>query len=85
MDLISLIVGNTVVLMLFSITYFIVNARILQEDTNQLMTAYLTLIEIYEPWANMVEIFSQDDLRERVANRCDGDKYYSEDKVPLHF
>ena len=85
MELISLVVGNTIVLMLFSITYFIVDARTIQKDNNQIMTAYIVLIGIYERCSDMVELFSKDELREKAALRCDGDKYVSEDKAHFHF
>ena len=84
-DLISLVVGNSIVIVLFLITYLIVDAKTIQKDKNQLMTAYITLIGIYERCTDMVELFSNNDLRERAVKRCDGDKYINEDKAHSHF
>ena len=84
-DLVSLVVGNSIVVVLFLITYFIVDSRSIQKDKNQLVTAYIILIGIYERCNDMVELFSKDDLRERAAKRCDGDKYLNEDKAHMHF
>ena len=84
-DLLSLVVGNSIVVVLFLITYFIVDSRSINKDKNQLVTAYITLIGIYERCNDMVELFSKDDLRERAAKRCDGDKYVNEDKAHMHF
>lgn len=84
-DFISLVVGNSIVVGLFLVTYFIVDYRSIKKDHNQLVTAYITLIGIYERCTDMIELFSKDDLRERAAKRCDGDKYVNEDKAHLHF
>lgn len=84
-DAITLIAGNIVVILLFVITYFIVDSRSIQKDKNQLMTAYLTLVGIYERCKDMVDIFSQEDLRTRAAQKCDGDKLLHEDKSHMHF
>lgn len=85
LDFLSLFLGNTVVVSLFLITYFIVDSRGIQKEENQLMTAYITLIGIYERCKDMVDIFSQNDLRERAVKKCNSDKTVNEDKAHMHF
>ena len=84
-DVLSLVAGNIIVVLLFVITYFIVDSRSIQRDKNQLMTAYLTLLGIYERCKDMVDIFNKEDLRLRAVQKCDGDKLLSEDKSHMHF
>lgn len=84
-DVISLAVGNIIVVLLFLITYLIVDSRSIQREKNQLMTTYLTLLGIYERCKDMVDIFNKEDLRLRAVQKCDGDKLLSEDKSHMRF
>lgn len=84
-DVISLVAGNVVVVLLFVITYFIVDSRGIQREKNQLMTAYLTLIGIYERCKDMVDMFSKEDIRLRAVQKCNGNKLLSEDKPHMHY
>lgn len=84
-DFLSLVVGNIVVIALFLITYFLVDARTIQKDKNQLMTAYLILEGTYEECLTMVELFGRDDCRRSAASKCDGSKLVFDDRVHMHY
>lgn len=84
-DLLSIIIGNLVVILLFVITYFVVDNRNIQKDKNQQATAYLTLIGIYERCNDMVELFSKEEWRTKAVEKIDGNKLLSDDKVHTHY
>lgn len=84
-DVISLILSNIVVICLFLITYFIVDSRNIQKDKNQIMVAYIMLVGIYKRCQDMVDIFSDAELRTRAVQKCDFNKLLHEDRNHINF
>ncbi|MBQ8836959.1 MAG: hypothetical protein IJ002_05590 [Clostridia bacterium] len=84
-DFLSIFISNLIVILLFVITYLIVDARNIQKEKNQQETAYITLMGIYERCKDMVELFSQEELRNKAVEKIDGDKLLFDDKPHMHY
>lgn len=84
-DILTLIVGNIVVVTLFVITYFLVDSRNIKRHRNQEMVAYLTLKNVYKQCREMTYMFSNPKVCECAAKNCDGNELIFNDKVHMHY
>ena len=63
-DALSLVVGNIFVVVMFLITYFIIDSRDIKKDNNQKDVAYLLLNNTYEYCGIIINSFYNDSYRE---------------------
>ncbi len=84
-DFLSLIIGNVIVISLFISTYYIVDQRNIKKENNQQSIAYLTLIDVYKSCLDMVEMFKNDEIREKAVEKVDGSKTLLDNKHQQHW
>lgn len=81
LDVISIVVGNSIVVLLYMITYFSLDSRNIKKRKNQRAIAELLLCSTYEKTKELVDLFSKADVTETAAKKCDFDKLEFEDLV----
>ena len=85
LDGISLIIGNLVVVALFLLTYFLIDARSVKKEANKRNIALVILKSTYASCKEMAIIFEDEDSRTKAAQKCDFNKVIHEDKVMMRY
>ncbi len=80
-DALSLIVGNILVVVIFFITYFIIDSRDVKKDNNQKEVAYLLLKNTYEYCSILINSFYNDSYRESYVKTSGKDNSELESEI----
>lgn len=81
-DLLSLLVGNSVVIALFLITFNLIDRKKLQTEENQRKTACLLLEHTYKTCKTTASMLQMPEMIEAIVKKCDFDKPVYEE--PIH-
>lgn len=80
-DIVSIVVGNIVVIGLYLITYHVLDKRSVAKETNQRKTAEFMLVSTYDSCCEKVRLFSDAFVAEKAAQKCDFNKLDFQDDV----
>lgn len=81
LDLVNILVSNTVIIVMFWITYCLIDHRNVEKDNNQRKIANVVLIESYDKCIEMLELFANKKALEKAAANCDFNKLTFQDPV----
>lgn len=84
-NVISLIIGNLLVILIALITYLLIDKRNREKDKNQREIALLLLNKTYEQCYESVLLFDNPKIREKAVEKCDFDKVLHEDKQLMYY
>lgn len=77
----AIILGNSVVIGLYLVTFHLIDRRNLQKDKNQRNAAYLLLGQIYDTCLTMVQMLEVPQILESTVKKCDFDKPLYDDRA----
>lgn len=82
-DLWSIIIGNTVVISIFVITYFLIDRRNIRIYENKWRVASAVLVDTYDKCAETIKMLEDKNVRSHVASKVNGNIPIGEEKTLL--
>lgn len=83
-NLLSITIGNSVVILLYAITYKLIDKKQYEKENNKRNTSLLLLKETYVSCEEMIKVFDDEKMRQRVSKKCNWDLHEFEDPMMQH-
>ena len=82
-DLSSIVISNTVVIIIFAITYFLIDRRNIKANENKRKVARAVIIDSYDKCLGTITMMDNDWSRNNIASKVNGNIPINEERVLL--